>query len=197
MDKGLLDRMIAMMASGNDADAVMGLRGVQGLFEAEGASLGAALLYGAANIGALKAAQKTVIDHAPPAAAQPAPPAEISGMPQCHAPCAGCIAIVPAGKTGGDVVALPGAAAEEAADIALHLKDALVAAVLNKSRFRLKVLDVKNGRGEVVETVLQAEYEREGMTPIRVWSNVKGEVAALASVLRRAVANSVPELWAA
>ena len=77
------------------------------------------------------------------------------------------------------------------------MKVALVAATLNKSRFKLKLLDVKNGKGEIIETVLQAEYERDGMIPVRIWSNVRGEVAALATVLRRAVANTLPDLVAA
>jgi hypothetical protein len=114
-------------------------------------------------------------------------------MPQCRAPRPGHIEIILAGKTAGEIVALPGAAAEQADIIAASMKDALVAAAINKSRFKLKLVDVK----DTAETALQAEYEREGMSPVRIWVNIKGEVAALATVLRRYVANTVPELLAA
>jgi hypothetical protein len=32
------------------------------------------------------------------------------------------------------------------------------------------------------------------MTPIRIWTNNRGEVGALAAVLRKAIATTVPEL---
>jgi hypothetical protein len=196
MDKATLEKMLKMMASANDPDAVMGLRGAQGLFESEGSSLSQAILFALDNIAVLRPVAPT-IDHAPAAKAAAPATVNVSGMPQCRAPGPGRLEIVLAGKSGGEVVALPGAAAAEAEAIADHLKDALVAAVINKSRLKLKLLDVKNARGEIFETVLQAEYERAGMTPIRVWVNVRGEVAALATVLRKAVANALPELVAA
>ena len=59
------------------------------------------------------------------------------------------------------------------------------------------VIDMKNASGEVVETALQAEYERAGMTAVRVWANVRGEVAALATVLRKALSTALPDLVAA
>ena len=89
-------------------------------------------------------------------------------------------------------------AALQADVIASNLKDAVVAAVINKSRFKLKMVDTKDAKGKIVETILQAEYERPGMSPVRIWVlNNRGEVGALAVVLRKAVANSLPELAAA
>jgi hypothetical protein len=187
-----------MMASKNDSDAVMGLRSAQGLFQSEGISLVEALLFAAASLPALQAARRATIDHQPfSPAVRAAPLVNITGMPECRMPRLGHIEIVLSGKTTGEVVSLPGASAAEAEAVALNMKDALIAAVINKSRFKLKVVDIRNNRGDIAETVLQAEYDRPGMTPIRVWSNVKGEVAALAAVLRRMVASCLPELLAA
>ena len=94
------------------------------------------------------------------------------------------------------MITLPGAAAAETQAIADGVKDVLVAAVINKSRFKLKLVDIKDRYGEVTETVLQGEYDRENMQPVKVWSNVRGEVAALATVLRRAISATVPDLVA-
>lgn len=202
MDAATLQKLLVMLASDNDTDAIMGLRGLQGHFREEGVDFSAALSMTIGNIDALKKAPKdftaTVVEPKPSdkAAAAATAPVALSGMPQCRAR-GNQIEIIVPGKSTGDLVALPGAAAAEAAPIAEALKDALVAAAINKSRMKLKLLDVKGPAGEVVETILQAEYEREGMTPIQVWVNVRGEVASLAAVLRKAIAHAVPELVAA
>ncbi len=104
--------------------------------------------------------------------------------------------IIPPGTIAGEKIPLPGAAAAQSQEIADGVKDVLVAAVINKSRFKLKLVDVKDRFGDVAETILQGEYERDNMQPVKVWSNVKGETAALATVLRRAVAAALPDLVA-
>ncbi|MDY0008456.1 MAG: hypothetical protein RBS08_02000, partial [Bdellovibrionales bacterium] len=131
-------------------------------------------------------------------AAAPAQRGEIkvSGMPQCVMVEHGVIMILPPGTTEGEKISLPGLAAEQTQEIADGVKDVLVAAVINKSRFKLKLLDVKDRFGDVTETILQGEYDRDNMQPVKVWANVKGETAALASVLRRAVSAAVPDLVA-
>lgn len=117
------------------------------------------------------------------------------GVPDCRVQQAGAIGIFIAGRPEGAVYPLPGPAAGDAAVIAECLKDALVAAVINKSCFRLKLADTKNNRGEIVETALQAVYERADMTPVRIWVNGnRGDVGALAAALRKALAERVPEL---
>ncbi|MDE1152293.1 MAG: hypothetical protein PW788_07135 [Micavibrio sp.] len=197
MDKNTFEQMLKMMQSENDTDALLGLRGLQGLFRHDGVDFGQGIAFLLQNMDRLKPASPTIDQAAAtPAAAQKSPVA-ISGMPQCHAPRSGCIELIAAGATEGLVVPLPGASADDAEMIANNMKDALVAASINKSRFKLKVVDVKNGRGEIIETSLQAEYERDGMAAVRVWVNVRGEVAALANVLRKAVANALPEYVAA
>jgi hypothetical protein len=196
-----LETMLRMLASPNESDAAMALRGIRAAFEAQGVSLEKALLYAAGNISALKEAQKETINQA--AASVPAvkpaggPVTNASGMPECRVPKPGHIEIVLAGKSSGEVIALQGAASGDAAVIAAGFKDALAAAVINKSRMKLKLLDIKDKRGEIIETVLQAEYERQGMIPVRIWGNIRGESAALAAVLRKALSTYMPELAAA
>ena len=195
MDNEAFLKVLKMTCSDSDSDAVMGLRGLQGLLNDEGASFEAAIKYVMDNLDAVRARTPKTIDQS---AQQKGPkPVTVSGMPQCRVPKPGCVEIIAPGKTEGAVVALQGAAADNADAIAFGMKDALVAAVINKSRFKLKVVDVKNGRGDILETLLQAEYEREGMTPVKVWSNVRGEIAAAATVLRKGVSTSLPELVAA
>jgi hypothetical protein len=202
MDKNLLEKFIKLLGSAQVSDALMGLYGVQDLFKSEGASLDNALRYAAGNLDKLgQGAAKTINlqaaeQAAPPAVVKPAaPPAvNISGVPECRMLRAGVLEIVQPGKAEGDVYQLPGTSAQDAESIAFSLKDAIVAAVINKSRFKLKLLDVKNGKGDILETILQAEYERVGMTPVRIWTGNRGDVGALAAVLRKAVATSLPEL---
>lgn len=196
MDKATLDKLVKMMSSENDSDAVMGLRGMQGLLRVEGIDFATALEFIIAHKEMFAEKTPAAIEAGAPAEKAKLPAVEISGMPQCLSPRAGHVEIVVPGQTRGEVVALPGAAAPACAEIAAALKDALVAAAINKSRFKLKLQDVKNERGEIRETMLQAEYERQGMVPVMIWSNVRGEVAALATVLRRAISASMPELAA-
>lgn len=198
MDKNTLDKMLQMMASENDSDAIMGLRGLQGLLRVEGIDLGKVIAAALSN-PAFKAAPAEAPAATEPAKEQKVVPAavSISGMPQCYSLKPGTVEIIPPGQDKGEAVILPGVSAAHSDEIALHLKDALVAAAINKSRFKLKLLDVKNGKGEITETILQAEYERAGMAPVKVWANIRGETAALATVLRRAVAASIPDLVAA
>ena len=197
MDQKMLERLAAMMASDNDADALMGLRAFQGYLRERDADFTAALALCVAHLEELRAmpslpAAAAIEQESKAAAAVPA----MAGLPQCRAG-GGLIEILAAGQAQGEKVQLPAAAAEQSHAIAESLKDAIVAAVINKSRMKLKLVDVKNNRGEVTETILQAEYDRDGMTPVRVWVNARGEVAALAAVLRRALANAVPEVMAA
>lgn len=193
MDKNLLEKFLKLLGSESDPDAVMGLRGLQNLCRSSGVSLEEALHYAVTHIDQWRAPSAP----AQPAA-KPAAPVGVnmSAVPECRVPRPGVLEVVLAGKVAGDAYPLPGAAAEQAEAIAAGLKDAVVAAVINKSRFKLKLSDIKNSRGDVVETALQAEYERAGMSPIQIWVNNRGEVGALATVLRKAVAASLPELAA-
>jgi hypothetical protein len=201
VDKASFEKVLKMLESGSDSDIAMGVRALNGMFAEEGVTLGQLMAFGFSRLDQVKTlvAPAAVVEQQvqqTPATTQRSP-VQMSGMPQCQSPRAGCVEIIPPGQTTGEVLLLPGSAAPCAQDIANGLKDALVAAVINKSRFKLKLFDIKNAKGEVVETALQAEYEREGMTPVRVWVNVRGEVATLAAVLRKAVANSMPDLVAA
>lgn len=203
MDRDMTERLIAMMSSENDTDAVMGLRGLQGLLRAEGVDFAQAMTAMVGHAAAMKAAPSSIT--APPApavsttvapAAPPSVPAAAAGgLPQCSAAGSDITLATPAGAR--EVIALPAEAAAHAPTIAESLTDAIVAAVINKSRMKLKLVDNKNSKGEVVETILRAEYDRDGMMPVQVWVNARGEVAALAAVLRKGLANAMPEIMAA
>lgn len=193
MDKSGFDKLVAMMSSENDSDAVMGLRGFQALLREEGVLFPAALGHVFDNLSGLRAPLDAAqLTQAPEGRGE----VKVSGMPQCVVVQSGVIMIIPPGAIAGEKIPLPGASAEQSAQIADGMKDVLVAAVINKSRFKLKLVDVKDRFGDVTETILQGEYDRDNMQPVKVWSNVKGEVAALATVLRRAVAAALPDLVA-
>lgn len=192
-DNDTTEKLLKLMSSENDSDALMGFRGFQALLKGEGVDVAEALRFVIGNLAALKAAKPQENDS--PAPARPALMA--LGSPQCVAEGRGGIMLVRPGDTGGEVVALPGAAAAENGQIALCLKDALVAAAINKSRFKLKLVETSHGH-DSAETTLRAEYEREGMAPVPIWThNAKGEVATLATVLRRAVSSVFPDYVAA
>lgn len=197
MDKPALEKMLKMTDSDSETDAIMGLRGIQGGFRAEGLTLTEAVLFAFDNLATIKKHKPAVtIDQKPAASAAPKP-MSTTGMPNCKMAKPGHIELIAPGATTGTVIALPPSAAEEAALIADHLKDALVASVINKSRFKLKLFDVKNARGEILETCLQAEYDRDGMVVVKIWTNVRGECANLATLLRKVVAQVYPDLYAA
>ncbi len=193
MDKSGMEKLVAMMASDTDSDAVMGLRGFQAWLREENVSFAKAVMSIVDNLPALRTPLSAdSLTGAP----QERGAVSVSGMPQCVAVMPGIIMIIPPGQTEGEKITLPGAAAAQTREIADGVKDVLVAAVINKSRFKLKLVDIKDRFGEVVETVLQGEYDRAGMQPVKVWTNVKGETAALATVLRRAVSAALPDLVA-
>lgn len=198
MKKEEFNGLVSALSSSNDSDALLALHALIGYLKKEGIDLQKAFGLIHQHLDQLKR-ESVTFDAVVESVATPAarPPLSVSGVPQCHVPKQGCIELVVPGSTQGELVMLPGASAENADMIADAIKDALLAAVLNKSRFKLKLLDIKDSRGQVVETALQAEYDRAGMTPIRIWSHARGEVASLAAVLRKAVANSFPDLVAA
>lgn len=193
MDKNELGKLLKMLDSQNDTDALLALRAVQGVFKGEGVSLFDALTHAFDHVADIR---KTA--SAPPEAAAKGPaPVQVSGMPQCRTPKHGFIEIIAPGKQEGLVVQLSPGAVEDADVIALNLKDALVAAVINKSRFKIKINDIKNPRGEITASQLLAVYDREGMATVLLWENaVKGDVAGLATVLRQAMSSGMPELYA-
>ncbi|MCK4944933.1 MAG: hypothetical protein KAI61_01370 [Alphaproteobacteria bacterium] len=191
MDKTLLKNFLKLIGSENDGDAVMGLRGAQSLFKSKDVSLEDALYYAADHIDQYKkeedqSAEKVVASNS----------VNMSEVPECRVSSAGNLEIVMSGNSAGDVYQLPGESALHAETIAACLKDAIVVSVISKSRFKLKLKDIKKGNGKIVETILQAEYAQEGVAPVLVWTNNRGEVGALATVLRRIIADIFPELAA-
>lgn len=191
--------LISALTSTSDSDALLALHALVSYLRKEGIDPQKAFGVMHEQLDQLKRESVTFDAVIQPVAAVSVerPPVSVSGVPQCHAPKPGCIELIVPGTTQGELVMLPGASAENSDAIADAVKDALLASVLNKSRFKLKLLDIKDQRGQIIETVLQAEYDRAGMTPIRIWVHARGEVASLAAVLRKAVANSFPDLVAA
>jgi hypothetical protein len=194
MSKDLLEKFLKLINSANDSDAVMGLRGAQNLFRSEKASLAEGLSYAYDHIDQWRQSSHPAV--AASATVEAAAAVNMTGVPECRIVRPGVLEVVREGNSKGDIYPLPGASAGDAETIALHLKDAIVAAVINKSRFKIKLNDIKNNNGDILETVLQAEYDRPGMTPVRLWVNNRGEVGALATVLRKVVTQSLPELAA-
>ncbi len=91
-------------------------------------------------------------------------------------------------------VALPAGFEGYAGDIAMALHDAVTAAHLNRSRFRLKLHAAQTG--DANETFVRAEYERTDMVPVVIWvAQQRGDAAALAAVLRPALAQYLPEFY--
>lgn len=196
MDKNELGKLLKMVDSQNDTDALLALRAVQGMFKGEGVSLFDALTHAADHIADIKQTASAPPDAAGGAAATGPAPVQVSGMPQCRTPRHGYIEIIAPGKREGLVAQLSPGAVDDADVIALNLKDALVAAVINKSRFKIKINDIKNPRGEITSSQLLAVYDREGMATVLLWENaVKGDVAGLATVLRQAMSGGMPELY--
>ncbi len=196
MNRDDIERLIAMMASENDTDAVMGLRGLQGLLRVEGIDFKQARAGGLAQVQAASVRA----DAPAPTIEMPAPakaPAGIvaAGVPHCTANGGDLTLAIAGGQR--EVISLPALAAQHAGLIADSLTDAIVAAIINKSRMKLKLVDNRNSKGEVIETVLRAEYERDGMMPVQIWTNARGEVAALAAVLRKGLGSAAPDLMAA
>src|SRR3990172_456541 len=124
MDKNLLEDFLKLIGSENDSDAVMGLRGAQNLFRSTGASLEAALRYAADNFDRWGSVPDKTTDHQSAATPKAAPAVNMSAVPECRVSAPGAVEIVLSGKAGGDIYKLPGAAAQQAEDIALRLKDA-------------------------------------------------------------------------
>lgn len=192
MDKNELGKLLKMLDSQNDTDALLALRAVQGIFKGEGVSLFDALTHAADHVADIKQTAS-----APPEAAAKGPaPVQVSGMPQCRKSQHGFIEIIKPGEQSGHEVQLSPSAVEDADVIALNLKDALVAAVINKSRFKIKINDIKNARGDITSSQLVAVFDRADMATVHLWENaVKGDVAGLATVLRQAMSNGMPELY--
>lgn len=193
MDRSQIEKYLTLLKSENDTDALMALRGLQNLFREAGTSLENAVRYAAEQIAFLAPEKEIPVPMPSSPAVQKKEIATTGNMPDFQAK-SGAFDIVVGGRV--EKVALPGAAAGDAPAVSMNMKDAVAAAIVNKSKFKLKLVDIKNNRGEIVETVLQAEYDRPGMVPIRIWAHNRGEVGALAAVLRKCVASVFPDLAA-
>ena len=118
------------------------------------------------------------------------------GATSCYVAGANILALTSAALPQAVRINLPESMAGSAGILAESLKDAVVAAEINRCRMKLKLYDIKNTRGEVVETQVRAEYARTGMVPLIIWTAVnRGDAAALTAVLRPALTMALPQLF--
>ena len=193
--KELLEELLRLIASENDPDALLGLRAMQGFCKTEGGRLEDALRYAVSHAEEWRLDYASTIEHETPErrAARPTPLPEI---PECRPLPDHSIEIIRPGESEGRRYKLPSYSVLQVGTVARGLKDAMVAAVINKTRFRLCLADIpfkKRTRGEEVHLI--ADYEREGMAPVVIWAGTRGEAGGLAFVLRRALTETLPEIF--
>lgn len=222
MDKQHLQQYLDVLASNDDQQSIMGLRALQSMFQEQGVTLEKAINYAAGNLEDVKKnnnnilESETVIEQEfteqaapdqPASGAQqqaagqpdaPKPPspagAATTELPNCRSLKPGVIEFVPPHQPTGVEVNVIGEPAEQASDIAEHIRDAFVAAVLNKTTFKIKLNDIKDNHGEIIETIVQAEYARDNMTPVKIWTGDRGAAGTLASAIRQGLKQAMPDM---
>ncbi len=187
LDLDLLAKLCDRMASEVEGEALSGLHAVSGMFMDKTTTLKDAVLFAASHMDMWAIKKVTVVqDKKAPVADQ--------GIPDCRPDGTASIRLFRPGHKESEVFVISGEPLSAREDICLHLKDALVVALLHKSAFKLKLVDIKDDRGAVIETVLQSEYQKAGSAPVKIWSGNRGEAGVLATTLRKAVAWALPEL---
>ncbi len=195
MDKNVLKQYTDYMESNIDSDALMGLRGVQSFLKEFDLTIEQVLLYVADNYQNIKTLEQPVVEEAVSVVPSKNNVRVAGDIPDFKSHSNGVIQVIfPDGSGSG--CTLPVCALNDVGDIAVAMKDAVVAAIINKAHIKIKLFDVKNDEGKVVETILRTEYDREGMQPIDLWHGTKGDAGIVASVLRTFVKEAVPELVA-
>ncbi len=187
-DLELLSKLADRMLSGNDGEALSGLHAVAGMFREKNISLKDAVLFAAKNSD-MWASEK--VDNA--AKKEPVSVSADKGITHCQPSGVSAIEVFRPGHKESQVFELSGVAAMNLDDLCLHFKDALVAAQLNKSPFKIRLVDIKDEKGQVKETVMQAEYQKAGSAPVQIWRGTRGEAGALAITMRKAAAWVLPE----
>ena len=81
-------------------------------------------------------------------------------------------------------------------EIAERLKDAVVAAILSKTTFKLKLVDTKDTMGAVLSSEIRAEFMRPEIKPITIFQGNKGEAGVNINILRKALSYAIPSLLA-
>ena len=156
LDPAELHVLLKSLESDVDADAVLALKSLKSVLTEQGVTLSALLSFAFSGIEEIK--EKT-INIAPAVPEQPMELRQViqpQGLPECRVQGKGRLFISGDGSLKGETLVLTGAASENADDIALGLKDAFAAGILNKTRFKIKLHDVKNTRGDITHTILHA-----------------------------------------
>lgn len=191
LDLDILRKLADKLSSSAEGERLNGLQAVMQMFAEKGATIQDALVFagGHMDMWALGVAAPAVA-----AAVLSGPSVDAAGIPDCRPEGVASLRVFRPGGKESEVFAITGVRVADMGDLCLHLKDALVAGLLHKSPFKLKLADIRDGKGQVVETVLQAEYQKDGSAPIRIWSGNRGDAGVLATVLRKAVAWALPDL---
>lgn len=193
MDKRVLMQYIEYMESSVDSDAIIGLRGAQSFLKEFDLNIEQVLMYVADHYQNIKTVEQPAVEEK---AASPEDNVIASGeIPEFKSNAGGIIRVVFSNGAANNCI-LPACAANDAEHIALAMKDAVVAAIINKTHIKIKLFDAKGDDGKVVETILRTEYDREDMQPVNLWSGTKGEAGTVASVLRPFIKEALPELVA-
>lgn len=179
------------LTSDNDMEVLNAIKQIRAAFRGEGAGFKASVIFAAQALnhwqGELGGGGGAASDDAP------------SSLPDCRPVNDGgqpAIEIIGPGQVKGKVWAIPGDAQGSIPEISEQLKDAFVVAMINTTKMKLKLNDIKNDKGEIIETILQSEYARSELQPVKIWSGPRGEAAMLASVLRKAMQFTLPDISA-
>lgn len=178
--------LVSLTGSFNDAEALLALKDLRAMLEQNGARLEDVVHYAVTSDdfwqGLASAHQRAAGGRADEAGGQTQ-----AGLPLCRwANANGAPGIETAPPNGTPRQwALTGGAATKAEQIAELLKDALIVAGINSCTMKIKLKDVEDERGKVVETIVQTEYSKD-LAPIILWTGDRGDAATLASTLRQA-----------
>lgn len=193
LDLDLLRKLADRLSSDAEGERLSGLQAVMQMFAEKGATIQEALVFAGGHMDMWSVGVAAPVLAA--AVLSGGGPAETgAGIPDCRPEGASSLRVFRPGGQESEVFVITGVKVSDMGGLCLHLKDALVAGVLHKTPFKLKLADIRDDKGRVVETALQAEYGKEGSAPIRIWSGNRGDAGVLATVLRKAAAWALPGL---
>lgn len=86
--------------------------------------------------------------------------------------------------------------AEHTVEIATMMKDAVVAAIISKTTMKLKLADNKDSAGNILSRRIQAEFGRDSIKPMEIWSGNAGEAGVIIAILRKALSYAAPDVIA-
>lgn len=182
-----LHSLVSLTGSFNDAEALQALRDLRATLERHGARLEDVVHYAVTADDFWQGLSAAAPAATTSGRADEAGGQTQAGLPMCRWANTGGAPGIETAPPGGTPRqwAVTGAAATKAEQIAELLKDALIVAGINSCTMKIKLKDVEDERGKVVETIVQTEYSKD-LAPIILWTGERGDAATLASTLRQA-----------